>query len=203
MIILAGLISTGVNAQDNREKISLGVKAGLNYSNVYDSDGEEFNADPKVGLAGGVFLAIPIGTFMGIQPELMFSQKGYQSSGNVLGFDYTMKRTTNYIDVPVMFALKPAPGLTLLLGPQYSYLLKQTDVLDTPITNTVVEEEFNNENIRKNMMGIVGGIDISSSNLVIGARLAFDFQNNNGDGTSTTPRYKNVVGQLTLGYKFN
>jgi len=38
--------------------------------------------------------------------------------------------------------------------------------------------------------------------LVLSGRVAWDLYDNNGDGTSTTPRYKNVVGQITLGYRF-
>lgn len=192
-------MSVSINAQDTRESISLGAKAGINISNVYDSEGEEFTSDPKAGLAAGVFMHLPIGTFIGIQPEVMFSQKGYISSGSVLGFDYTMTRTSNYVDIPVYFAIKPTESVSLLIGPQYSYLIKQTNELETPITNTVVEEEFDNENIRKNTFGLAMGLDFKYNIFVVSGRVGMDLFNNNGDGTSTTPRYKNVNGQITLG----
>lgn len=203
IIISAALFSSSVYAQDERNKISLGVKAGANFANVYDSEGEEFDSDGKLGLAAGVFVAIPIGQFFGIQPELLFSQKGYTSSGSVLGFDYNLTRTSNYIDVPLLFALKPSDFVTVLLGPQYSYLLKQTDVFNNPISNVVVEQEFENENVRKNIFGFITGLDINIDDFVVGARVSWDLLNNNGDGTSNTPRYKNVMGQITLGYRFN
>lgn len=203
MIISATLVAASVSAQDDRGKISVGVKAGANIANVYDSEGDDFNADGRLGLATGVFVAIPIGQFLGVQPELLFSQKGYQSAGTVLGFDYSYTRTSNYIDVPILLALKPSSFVTILLGPQYSYLVKQTDVFENPFSDATVEEEFENDNLRKNTFGFVGGLDINLSDFVIGARVAWDLFNNNGDGTSTTPRYKNVVGQVTLGYRFN
>lgn len=202
IIISVTLISSCLYAQ-NDSKISLGVKAGANFANVYDSEGEEFDSDGKLGLAAGVFVAIPIGQFFGIQPELLFSQKGYTSSGSILGFDYDLTRTTNYIDVPLLFALKPSNFVTVLLGPQYSYLLKQTDVFNNPISNVVVEQEFENENVRKNIFGFITGLDINIDDFVVGARVSWDLLNNNGDGTSNTPRYKNVMGQITLGYRFN
>lgn len=203
MIISATLVAASVSAQDDRGKISVGVKAGANIANVYDSEGDDFNADGRLGLAAGAFVAIPIGQFLGVQPELLFSQKGYQSAGTVLGFDYSYTRTSNYIDVPILLALKPSSFVTILLGPQYSYLVKQTDVFENPFSDATVEEEFENDNLRKNTFGFVGGLDINLSDFVIGARVAWDLFNNNGDGTSTTPRYKNVVGQVTLGYRFN
>lgn len=194
-----------INAQDTidfRSKLTFGLKIGGNYSNVYDAQGEQFKTDPKFGVAGGAFLAIPIGRYLGVQPEVLFSQKGFQATGALLGSTYNFTRTTNFIDVPLLVAFKPSEFLTLLAGPQYSYLMKQTDVFTTTTTSYSQEKVFSNDNIRKNIMGFVGGVDITLNHLVIGARAAWDIQNNNGDGTSTTPRYKNVWYQGTIGYRF-
>jgi hypothetical protein len=185
-----------------RNQITFGIKAGANYSNVYDSQNQDFNADPKFGFAGGIFVGIPLGSFLGIQPELLYSQKGFKATGTLLGSPYSLTRTTNYLDVPILLALKPIGLITILVGPQYSYLLSQKDVYDNSIMTVVQEQTFKNENIRKNTFGILGGVDINISNLVIGARVGWDITNNNGDGTSTTPRYKNVYYQATLGYRF-
>jgi len=190
------------NGNDLRNQITFGIKAGENYSNVYDSQNQDFNADPKLGFAGGIFVGIPLGSFLGIQPELLYSQKGFKATGTLLGSPYSLTRTTNYLDVPILIALKPIGLITILVGPQYSYLLSQKDVYDNSIMTVVQEQTFKNENIRKNIFGILGGVDINLSNLVIGARVGWDITNNNGDGTSTTPRYKNVYYQATLGYRF-
>ena len=185
-----------------RNQITFGIKAGANYSNVYDSQNQDFNTDPKLGFAGGIFVGIPLGSFLGIQPELLYSQKGFKATGTLLGSPYSLTRTTNYLDVPILIALKPIGLITILVGPQYSYLLSQKDVYDNSIMTVVQEQTFKNDNIRKNTFGILGGVDINLSNLVIGARVGWDITNNNGDGTSTTPRYKNVYYQATLGYRF-
>lgn len=187
---------------DLREKLTFGVKVGANLSNVYDSESEEFNADSKFGLATGVFVGIPIGKYLGIQPEILFSQKGFKATGSVLGSNYEITRTTNYIDVPLLIAVKPTSFLTLLAGPQYSYLLKQKDVFENSSVTFEEEDEFENDNIRKNTMCFTGGFDVNLNNLVLGARAGWDFKENNGDGTSTTPRYKNVWYQATIGYRF-
>ena len=47
-----------------------------------------------------------------------------------------------------------------------------------------------------------GGVDIDISNLVLGVRAGWDTQTNDGDGGSTTPRYKNMWYQATVGYRF-
>lgn len=190
------------NGTDFREETQLGFKIGFNYSNVYDAQGENFEADPKFGLAMGAFLAIPLSKYFGLQPEILFSQKGFQATGSILGGNYSFTRTTNFIDIPLLFTVKPTSSLTIVGGPQYSYLLKQKDVFANGVTTIEQEKEFENDNIRKNILSFTLGGDINLDHIVIGARACWDVQNNNGDGTSTTPRYKNVWYQATIGYRF-
>lgn len=97
--------------------------------------------------------------------------------------------------------IKPAKFLTVLAGPQYSYLVSQKDAFKSSITNTEVLTEFNNDNIRKNTLSFSGGFDVNISHAVLGLRAAWDITNNNGNGTATTPRYKNTWFQATLGYR--
>jgi hypothetical protein len=195
-------ISAQDNTTDYRQKAMFGLKAGTNYSNVYDSEGESFNADAKFGLAAGAFVVIPIGTYIGIQPEVLFSQKGFRATGSTLGGAYSMTRTTSYIDVPLLLAFKPSEFFTLVAGPQYSYLVHQKDVFENGITSYQSEQEFENDNVRKNMLCFTGGADITMKHVVLGARAGWDLQRNNGDGSSSTPRYKNVWYQGTIGYRF-
>ena len=205
-LLSVAFITSFSNAQENetdfREKLQFGAKAGLNYSNVYDSNGEDFKSDPKFGLALGGFVSIPLGKYLGIQPELLFSQKGFQATGIILGSTYKISRTTSYIDVPLFFSLKPSEFITVMAGPQFSYLIKQKDSFTSSPTSYNQEQEFKNDNIRKNTLCFVFGGDINLKQMVLSARAGWDIQNNLGDGTSTTPRYKNVWYQLTFGYKF-
>jgi hypothetical protein len=196
-----GIIKAQENITDVRDRVLFGAKAGLNYSNVYDSQGEGFQANPKVGLAAGVFLALPIGRFIGIQPEALISQKGFSSTGSLLGGNYSMTRTTTYLDIPLLFALKPSEFITLVAGPQYSFLMHQTDAFNNGVTSVLQEQTFENENPRKNILGVTGGIDLTIKHVVLGARAGWDVLNNNGDGTTSTPRYKNVWYQATIGFR--
>jgi hypothetical protein len=203
--VILALTSIGMaqeNKTDFRDKLTFGLKAGANYSNVYDSQGEEFQANAKFGAVAGAFLAIPFGKYIGIQPEVLFSQKGFQATGVILGKPYNFTRTTSYIDLPLLFALKPSEFLSVVGGPQFSYLVNQRDVFANATTSIEQETEFVNENPRKNTLSFVIGSDINLKHIVIGIRANWDVQNNNGDGTSTTPRYKNVWYQATIGYRF-
>ena len=196
---MADIISAQDNSTDLRDKLQFGLKGGVNLSNVYDTKNQEFNADFKVGFAGGAFLAIPIGKYIGFQPEILFSQKGYKATGTFLTIAYEYTHTTSYVDVPLLFAIKPSPLVTLLAGPQYSFLVKQKDVFTSGNFNNTQEQEFEND---KSVLCFLGGIDINLDQFVLGARAGWDLQNNNGDGTSTKPSYKNIWYQATLGFRF-
>lgn len=189
------------NSSNARTKIQLGLKAGANYSNIYDSKGEQFDAEGKFGAAAGLFLAIPIGRFLGVQPEIMYSQKGYKQTGSFLGSNYDLTRTTHYFDIPLLVSIKPVSFLTLQLGPQFSYLMKQKNAFNSALGGVTNENEFDNDNIRKNTLGAVVGIDFNFNRIVVGTRASWDLQNNKGDGTSTNPRYKNALVQATIGFR--
>jgi outer membrane protein with beta-barrel domain len=193
-VLLASVTSFGIaqESTDNRNQLQLALKGGVNHSNVYDEQGDEFNADAKFGLAAGAALKIPFNKYLGIQPEVMLSQKGFQANGKMLGTTYNFTRTTTYLDVPLLFAFKPSEFFTILGGPQYSYLLRQRDVFSNSTNSYEQEQEFDNDNIRKNIFGVAAGLDINMKHVTLGARFCWDAQNNKGDGTSSSPRYKNV-----------
>lgn len=196
--------STTLKAQmdETREVFTFGMKAGLNYSNVWDEKGEDFRADGKVGFAGGVFMGIPLGKVLGFQPELLISQKGFKGEGTLFFTPYSFSRTTTYVDVPLMLQIKPAEAITFVVGPQYSYLISQKDVYTFGNNSSEQEEEFDNDNIRKNIFGFTMGADIYINHFVLSGRVGWDFLNNHGDGNSSTPRYKNQWLQFTVGYRF-
>jgi len=205
IIILCSIsifFATTLKAQtdlDARENFILGAKVGLNSSNVWDESGQDFAADAKIGLAAGVFFGIPLNKVVGFQPELLISQKGFQGSGTLITIPYSYKLTTTYLDIPLQVQIKPIEFLTIVAGPQYSYLINSKTNFTVGDASSEVEQAFENENIRKNILGFVLGADVNLSFLVISGRLGWDFLKNNGDGTSVTPRYRNQWIQLTVG----
>jgi len=186
---------------DTRDNIILGAKLGANYSNVYDSEGQDFVADAKLGIVAGGFVTIPLSKLFAIQPEVLYSQKGFKGSGTLLGSSYSYTRTTDYLDIPLFAVIRPSEYFSILAGPQLSYLLSEKNDFSGAI-NQSQEQAFNNDNIRKNTLCLIGGVDVNFDKLVLGLRAGWDLKTNNGDGTSDTPRYKNYWYQLTLGYKF-
>lgn len=196
------LVNSFCNAQDKRDNLHFGLKVGANLSNVYDAQGEKFVADAKYGLAAGAFLSIPLGKVFGLQPEVLYSEKGFKSTGILLGTSYSLERSTSFIDIPLLLAIKPVDLITILVGPQYSFLLNKKNSFTGGSTTADQQKLFEADNIRNNVLSFTGGADVNLSNFVIGLRASYDTQNNNGDGTSTTPRYKNAWYQATVGFRF-
>lgn len=206
IIVCIVLITNNAYSQSNetdfREKFVFGVKAGINKSNVYDSEGEEFRAEAKYGMMGGLFFAIPFSKYLGIQPEVLISQKGFKATGRLLGTTYEIARTSNFIAVPLLLAIKPSEFFTIVLGPQYSYLYSQKDVFKAGANTVEHTQVFERDDIRKNTISAVAGIDITMKHFVLGGRAGWDVQKNIGSSNSTTPRYKNAWLQASIGYRF-
>jgi len=187
--------------EDNRNELKFGVKGGINFSNVYDEEGQDFVAEGKAGFAAGGFLSIPLGKVLGFQPEVMYSQKGFKATGSFLGSNYEYTRTTSFLDIPLLLQIKPAPMLTLVAGPQFSYLLETKNSFNGSSTSTQ-EDAINSDNYKKNIYGFVVGADVNIDKLVLSGRAGWDINRSDVDGNSTSPRYKNQVIQFTVGYTF-
>ena len=190
-----------VSTIDTRDELKLGFKAGVNFSNVYDDEGQDFVAQGKTGFAAGAFVAIPLGKFFGVQPEVMYSQKGFKAVGKVLGFDYNYTRTTTFVDIPLLLQIKPIPMLSFVAGPQFSYLLETKNEFNGS-SSTTTEQSINSDNYKKNIFGFVVGADVNIDHFTLSARAGWDISKSDVDGNSSAPRYKNQVIQLTAGYTF-
>ncbi len=181
----------------------LGFKAGANLSNVIKSGEGDFKSKFKPGFAAGIFVDIPVVEGLSFAPEIVFSQKGYQSSGSILGGDYDYKVTTNFIDLPVLAKFWIAEGFNLSIGPQVSFLLSTTESFKSGSREFRTTVEETNKGLKKSLVGGVVGLGYEiGGKLGVNAHYALDFQKNNADGSAEVPAYKNQVIQLGLTYQF-
>lgn len=183
------------SSMDNREELSFGIKAGINYSNVYSESGDGYVANGKVGFAGGVFVSIPLNELIGVQPELLYSQKGFKTEGTF--FDGQI--TSSYLDLPIHLQIKPTENISILAGPQFSYLLSTKYELNG---FSAIDEEDLDDNNNKATVGISAGVDFEVQNFLISARGSWDLNKVNKDNSTSDINYKNQLFQITLGYKF-
>jgi hypothetical protein len=190
------------DSRQAKKKVVFGIKAGFNRSNVFGASGEGFAANRKSGYAAGAFLALPLGSLLGIQGELMLLQKGFTGSGRLLGESYQITRTTTHLDFPVQAMIKPFRWFTFLLGPNYSFMLKQNDRLTSGGNIAEQEKVFAQDDISKNTFGFISGFDLNIRHIVLSGRWGWDLHNNASTTAAGTPRYKNSWVQGTIGYRF-
>jgi Outer membrane protein beta-barrel domain len=204
MILAVVFITNYSKAQHNNVDYSsgpqFGLKVGVNYSNIY-STSDNFVGDPKFGLAAGAFLTLPITRYFGFQPEILFSQKGFTATGDMLGSAYDLSRTSTFIDVPLLLTIKASKAVHLVIGPQFSYLVHQKDVFTNSNMSYQEETDFSNDNLRRNVLCFLGGADFNLEHVILGIRAGWDVQENHGNGSSSTPSYKNMWYQATIGLK--
>ena len=186
---------------DARQELKVGIKAGMNYSNVYSEKGQDFVADGKVGFAGGVFVSIPLTDLIGIQPELMYSEKGFKSQGKILGVPYEGKTTLTYLDLPIHLQIKPTENISILAGPQFSYLMSSKTKYDLGGMSSSQQQDLDDNNNRATL-GLSAGIDFTVESFLISARGSWDLSKVNKDNSTSDINYKNQLFQVTLGYRF-
>jgi opacity protein-like surface antigen len=196
-ILAAGLFIAG--AANAQSPVRFGIKAGVNIANITHNDGNNtFSSEAKTGFNAGVTADIKLIDGLSFTPEVLYSQKGYkETAGN-----YELKRTTNFIDVPILASIRLASPLNLVVGPQVSFLMSTSDKYSTN-NGSVTVDNNDSDNFKKSLLGGVIGLRYDlTQNVDVHGRYALDFQKNNENGTTTTPEFKNQVWSFGLGYKF-
>ena len=102
---------------------SIGGKLGVNFAKV-TGDGTD-KVEMNTGLAAGVFINIPVvPSLLSIQPEILYSQKGFKVESELLGVNVTSKTWINYIEIPVMAKVTiPVVPIYAMAGPYVGYAL--------------------------------------------------------------------------------
>ncbi|WP_019948426.1 porin family protein [Hymenobacter aerophilus] len=210
LLAAAALLATVAATETKAQGIRLGLKGGANLSNLSGDLTNKDGYDNKVGFHGGLMLNVGLidDGFLSLQPEVLYSQKGYKyDSGQTFGL---YKRegdvTYNYIDVPVLLKVK-AGNLFFEAGPQYSYLLKVKDESTGSLNGTVVgrtEAERDLKNVNRNEFGYVAGLGLQTDmGLMLGLRYngaLTDFAKNKSYNNGELTNARNQVFQLSLGY---
>lgn len=195
-----------------------GIRGGGNLSNLSGDLKNEDRYENKVGFHAGVFLNFPVADgFFSVQPELIYSQKGFKNSEveftDLLGNDYRRegKVNYNYLDLPVLARISAGP-LYFEGGPQASYLLNvnnQTKEYYNGNLRSSATTERDKDGMQEFELGYVAGVGLSTaSGISIGVRYtgAFtDFVKTDSDQyfNGDLGNAKHSVLMLTLGFKLS
>ena len=176
--LVASLLATAAISSAQAQDIRLGFRAGVNYSNLAGNIQNEDAYNNKVGFLGGVIINIPVAKddFLSVQPELLYSQKGFENKPIEFGFlGYKQRRegsvNYNYLDLPILLKIN-ASGFIAELGPQYSFLVSannRTKTTTTPLFGgTPSTKESENQRdvsaLNRNELGYLAGVGYQAGN---------------------------------------
>jgi len=200
-ISLSGIVCAQESTNRGEEpEARIGIMGGLSIATIVKTNDANFSSSPLYGFNAGGVLQLPLGRVIALQPGVLFSQKGYRATGTAALNDYDYSRKLNCLDIPLLVRINLAKELGIVAGPQYSYLLSTTTRFKSGTASYMESVKNDNDNIRRNVFGGVIGLDINlDRNFFLYGRYTIDFKNNNGDGTSSTPAYKNQVFQAGIG----
>jgi hypothetical protein len=162
MALSLGLTSSNLMGQSEPK---MGVKGGLNVSNLYLDNVSDENArfGFNVGLYGQLFSS----EVFALQPELLFSTKGSRDEFDGIA-DETVKFNLNYLDLPVLAVIKLGESAEIHAGAYASYLLNANISYEGDLGNG--GEDIDRDNFKSYDYGLVGGFGLNFGNLQVGAR---------------------------------
>ncbi len=183
------LLAAAAAPTAHAQGIRFGVKAGANLSNLAGDLANQDQYKNRWGFQGGVMVNFGLSDIISIQPEVLYSQKGFKYADiQILNFRNTGSVRYDYLDVPVLVRLRAA-GVFFELGPQYSYLMNvstdRTQTLNGNVVGNAGSGTSNLDNVRRNELGYVGGLGYEASNgVMLGVRYSGAFTDFSKDGYS-------------------
>ncbi len=172
LVAVIGLITFTTNAQG----LDLGIKAGVNFSNITDAS----ELSNRTGFVVGAFVGGKLNDKLGIQGDLLYSQQGAEADPE--------KIDLNYVNIPVVVKYFLTEGLNIQAGPQFGFIVD--DNIKQVFNNIAEAESFD-------LTGVVGiGYDLPMG-VRIDGRYNFGLTDVIKEGNG-----KNTVVTLSVGYSF-
>lgn len=193
----ATLYSQEEKSSDSTEivitKLGIGVKAGFNFATVSKGDLQKA-PDARTSIYIGVHYEIPIiEDVFSVQPELIYSQQGFEKRYETEGGRKKSIYKVDYVSVPIIARYYVVRGFSLEAGPQISYKVADKFERDVSDAEAVTLNDANDLDF-----GIIAGLTFQfESGFFINGRYNRSFSEIIEDTKS-----KNTVIQMGVGYKF-
>jgi len=192
-------------------KAQLGLKAGLNFTNV--TNVSSVNNQSSSGFNAGVFFTTPYNKILGSKTELVFSRQGYNyETGAVTG-----KVNLDYIMLPTYMCINITKYFQIQVGMQFGYLMNATaDSMSKSIPSIPGYSGSINSALsyyNRFSYSIGGGVEVHPyKGILVGARLNVGLSNlykmPDPNAPVTSPSFvpevniKSNLLQIYLGWKF-
>lgn len=184
-------------------QVEVGLKGGVSFADipkfgeeVNDDDG---NAQMRIGMAAGGHVAVTLGGIVGLQTEVLYTQKGIKAEAPS-GVNQSFELKLDYVDVPVLLRLGPSGGngLQLLVGPSFNFNIGARSVLEGVIDeDDDVKDEFEDFE-----MGLVVGGGYYGSVVIVEGRWQEGLTDISAIREAGDSTYKNRTFLVLFGVRF-
>lgn len=199
-VLLPAILCCGVITAEAQDSPRMGIKGGLNVSNLYLDDVTDEN--PRFGLNLGIYGQIFSNDAFAIQPELLFSTKGSHDEFDGV-FDGKVKFNMNYLDLPVLAVIKLGESAEIHAGAYASYLLHANVSYEGDLGSG--SEDLDRDNFKSFDYGLVGGFGLNFGAVQVGARYNFGLVEiaDSDAADLILGDAKNSVGQIYMAFNLN
>ena len=164
------LTSTSALAQDDENEV--GVKAGLNLSNLFSDEINDQNA--RVGYQAGLFFKVGLTDHFAIQPEVLYTTKGTTAEyDNFLTGDGEFTQKFNYIEVPALAVINLNENINIHAGPYFAYLLSAQVENKSANSDFNFIEELDEDDFNRFDYGLAAGVEFEFD--IIGFGIRYDY----------------------------
>jgi hypothetical protein len=179
---------------------SMGIKGGLNLSNLYIDDVDDENA--RIGFNLGLYAQVLSSETFALQPELLFSTKGARDEFNGT-IDQEIKFNLNYLDLPVLAVFKLGESAEIHAGAYASYLLNANVSTEGDLGGG--NDDIDRDHLKSFDYGLVGGFGLNFGTLQVGARYNYGLVEiaDSDAAELVLGDAKNSVAQIYLAFDLN
>ena len=188
-------------AQDSDNSLRVGIKGGLNVTNLWTDEVTDDN--PRYGFHLGVYTQLFESDVFAIQPEILFSTKGAKFEDDSDDFDGSLDFNLNYLDIPILAVFKLGDAAEIHVGPYFGYLLSAKSNIDGDIDFD--EDDIDRDNFKAWDYGISAGIGFNVGAVQLGARYNYGLQEiaDSDFAQAVLGDAKNSNAQVFISFNFN
>lgn len=195
---------TYTNAQTDNQSPSIGIKGGVNFTNLYTEDVDDNNV--LTSFNAGLFVNLPVSSALSIQPELLYSRKGSELVYDNVFASGTTKLKLNYLEMPVLLKINVTPNFNVHFGPYAAYLIDGNATNETDSGSFNFEENIDNDDLNKWDYGVAAGVGLDLGSTSLGVRYNYGLQTIGKErtfagNTYTFPDSKNSALSVYVGFK--
>lgn len=205
-LILTGMICLSFISFTKAQTLSpsVGIKGGVNFTNLYTEDVDDNNI--LTSFNAGLFVNLPVSSGVSIQPELNFSRKGSELVYDNAFASGTTRVKLNYLEIPVLLKLNLTPNLNVHFGPYVAYLIDGKATNESNDGSFNFEENINKDDLNEWDYGLSGGVGLDFGSTSLGVRYNYGLQTigkerDFGGNTYTFPDSKNSALSMYIGFK--